>query len=142
LDDIAGMIVKKNMISGAATFFLGFLIALGPQFLFKVCDTQSGDVLRCFWMVRAAICVGILIAAFGVCLFFFPCPKVRQGLSIGVFLTGIVAVIITHKNFIGGCIAMEAVCRRLTLPALTVLGTLVILSAFLNLIYLEKKTKV
>ena len=129
------------MISGATTFLLGLLIALGPQFLFKVCDTQNSEIFRCFWMARAGICAGILIAALGACLIIFSDLQVRLGLSIGVFLTGILAVFIAHKDFIGGCVDADAACRRFTSPALTVLGALVVLGAFLNLIYLERKIK-
>ena len=136
-----GIEVKKNIISGGCALFLGLLIALGPQFLFKVCDTQSGEIFRCYWMARCEICTGILIAALGVCLMIFSSPKINLGLTIGIFLTGIVALLIPYEQLTGICAEAEAHCRRAAFPALNILSVMVVLGAVISMICLERKTR-
>ena len=133
--------MKKHMICGVAAIFLGLLIALGPQFLFKTCDVPGDNLLRCHWAARAEICTGLLIAAMGIFLTVFSDPKTRLGLTIGLFLTGIVSGIIPFEQFIGLCKEADAVCRKVTFPALIALSAFVIIGAVTNMFYLEKKAK-
>ena len=129
------------MICGVAAIFFGLLITLGPQFLFKTCDTPGDNLLRCHWAARAEICTGILIAALGICLTVFSDPKTRLGLTIGIFLAGIVSVIIPLEQFIGICKEADALCRKVTFPALLTLSAMTIIGAVANMFYLERKTK-
>ena len=134
--------MKNKIISGAAAIFLGLLFVLGPQFLFKACDIPDDGLPQCHWAVRAEICTGLLITALGIFLIIFSDYKTRMGLTVGVFLTGIVAFIIPIEQFIGVCKEAEAVCRKVTFPALIALSVLVVAGAVINMVYLEKKTKI
>jgi hypothetical protein len=136
--------MKKAVISGAAVLVLGLLIALGPQFLFKVCGqtmaaAAAGEMADCcavpeesgccapaasslpvcHWSARAEIGIGLLIAALGACMIVFTDPKTQLGLLIGVFMASLVALAIPHA-LIGGCGSMAMKCRRVAFPALTV----------------------
>jgi len=132
--------MKKAIICGSIVIILGLLIALGPQFLFKVCDSKkmsseltnddcsddgcgcSGSVVInypiCHWSARAEIGIGFLIAALGICLIVFTDPKIHLGLFIGIFFTSIIALAIPH-SLIGGCAMMTMRCRKTAFPALT-----------------------
>jgi hypothetical protein len=75
--------MKKRIISGGGVIVLGLLIALGPQFLFKVCGlTADGGFTRCHWSAQAEIGIGgILIAGLGIALILFANPRIRQSVS-------------------------------------------------------------
>ncbi|MDR3114297.1 MAG: DUF4418 family protein, partial [Treponema sp.] len=69
--------MKNRIISGSAAIAAGLLIALGPQFLFRVCAVVEGMYMKCHWSARAEIGVGALIAALGIALIVFASPKTR-----------------------------------------------------------------
>lgn len=141
--------MKKNIITGTVVIILGLLIALGPQFLFRVCDhatvsvTDVGDsgdcggddgcgcgdpvssFPQCHWSARAEIGIGFLIAALGACLIVFAETKIQLGLLIGIFFANIIALAVPH-TLIGGCDSMTMACRRVAFPALTVEGIILL----------------
>jgi hypothetical protein len=113
------------------------LVALGPYFLFTVCNATEENFPRCHWSAQAEIGAGILIIALGICvLLFLDEPKTRLGLSIGIFFTAIVALLIPHV-LIGGCSMMSMRCRRVTFPALSIICIVLLLVTISNIIYTE-----
>ena len=134
--------MKRVGVSGPVTFVLGLLVALGPQFIFKVCSGSCCcDALpRCFWSAQAEIGLGLIIVALGICLIIFDDLKIQLGLTIGVFLTGIMALCIPHV-LIGGCEMLTMACRKVAFPALTVVCTVITIAAVINIFYLERKIK-
>jgi uncharacterized membrane protein YedE/YeeE len=129
--------MKNRIISGAAAIAAGLLIALGPQFLFKVCPVEE-MLMKCHWSARAEIGVGALIAALGIALIFFANSKIRLGLTIGIFLAGVLALFIPHA-LIGGCAMHTMQCRKVAFPAITVIGILLLIGAAANAVYLARK---
>jgi len=127
--------MKKSYIASAVVVVLGALIAFGPHFLFKVCFSGCcGNV--CNFSAYAETGVGLFIAAMGLCMTVYSDPKIHQGLLLGIFFAGVVSLLIPHA-IIGGCGGMTMDCRRVAFPALTVEGTLVIVtSAFLLAVHL------
>jgi hypothetical protein len=111
--------MKKAIILGSVGILLGLLIALGPQFLFKVCGHGESGFPHCHWSAQAEIGIGLLIAALGICMIVFTDEKTRLGLLIGIFLTSIIALAIPNL-LIGGCGMMSMQCRKVAFPALTV----------------------
>jgi hypothetical protein len=130
--------MKNRIVSGAAAIISGLLIALGPQFLFKVCPVVGDIFMKCHWTAQAEIGIGILIAALGVALVVFTSPPVRLGLTIGVFLSGILALLIPHA-LIGGCPMHGMACRKIAFPAITVISVLLLAGMALNGLYLDRK---
>jgi hypothetical protein len=130
--------MKNRIVSGGAALAAGLLIALGPQFLFKVCPVMGDMVMKCHWSARAEIGAGALIAALGIALVVFAGPKTRLGLTIGVFLAGILALLIPHA-LIGGCPGHSMACRKITFPAITVISILLLTGAAFNALYLARK---
>jgi hypothetical protein len=120
--------MKNRIISGGAVIILGLLIALGPRFLFKVCPTTAGMIMKCHWSARAEIGVGALIAALGVALAVFANPKTRLGLIVGVFLSGVLALLVPHV-LVGGCPMPSMSCRKTAFPVITVVTILLLIEA-------------
>jgi hypothetical protein len=130
--------MKNRIIAGGGVIVFGLLIALGPQFLFKVCPVIGDMVMKCHWSAQAEIGIGLLIAALGIALVIFANPRVRFGLTIGVFLSGVLALLIPHA-LIGGCVMHNMPCRKITFPALTVISILLLIIAVFNGLYLARK---
>jgi hypothetical protein len=134
--------MKKGIITGSTAVVLGLLIALGPQVLFKVCAHGTSFPL-CHWSARAEIGMGLLIAALGICLIVFSDSKTQQGLTIGIFMAGIIALSISHV-LIGSCSVMTMACRRIAFPVLSIICVIVLIGSVINMIHIEgimKKTK-
>jgi hypothetical protein len=131
--------MKNRVIGGGAAIVLGLLIALGPQFLFKVCGlTAEGGFMRCHWSAQAEIGVGMLIAALGMASLVFADSKIRLGLTIGIFLSGVLALLVPH-GLIGGCAMHTMQCRKVAFPSITVIAILLLIGAVLNAAYLVRK---
>jgi hypothetical protein len=131
--------MKNRVIGGGATIILGLLIALGPQFLFKVCGlTAEGGFMRCHWSAQAEIGVGALIAGLGAAFIFFANPKIRLGLTVGIFLSGVLALLVPH-GLIGGCAMHTMPCRKVAFPSITVIAILLLIGTVLNAAYLARK---
>jgi hypothetical protein len=110
--------MKKAVICGGVVILLGLLIALGPQFLFKVCGHGEDGYPHCHWSAQAEIGMGLLIIALGACMIVFTDPKTHLGLIVGVFMASLIALAI--PNFlIGGCGMLSMKCRKIAFPALT-----------------------
>ena len=130
--------MKRTVIFAAIIIALGALIALGPQFLFKVCAHGDDGYPRCHWSGQAEIGLGFLIAALGACMIVFPDPKTRLGLSIGVFMAGIIALCIPNA-LIGGCGMMTMQCRKVAFPALTAESVVLLVFAAVTTVYVAMK---
>lgn len=135
--------MKRNIISGGAAVLFGLLLALGPQFLFKICGSShnSEQLQFCYWAARGEIAAGILIAALGIFIILLSDIKVQMGLTISIFLAGIVALLIPFRDFYGFCADTSMRCNTVTFPALVVICSLLIIGTVVNTIYLEKKTR-
>ncbi|NLD46099.1 MAG: DUF4418 family protein, partial [Clostridiaceae bacterium] len=70
--------MKKRVILGAIVTILGFLLAVGPWYIFKVC----GSTMKCFWTGRAELGIGILIIILGILNMAIPSIQARLGLSL------------------------------------------------------------
>jgi len=130
--------MKIRIIGGAAAIVLGLLIALGPQFLFKVCEPMGENFMRCHWTAQAEIGIGALIAALGIALTLFAAPKTRLGLVIGILLSGILALLIPHA-LIGGCSMSSMQCRKIAFPSITVISILLLIGGALYTLHLARK---
>lgn len=128
--------MKNRILSGAGAILSGLLISIGPQTIFKVCTTKpGGSFMKCHWTAQAEIGVGLLIAVLGVLLLVFSSHPVRLGLSLGVTLAGILAVLFPYV-LIGGCPMETMECQRVAFPAITVIAVLTIAGFVFNSVFL------
>ena len=130
--------MKNRIATGTVAFVFGLLIALGPQFLFKVCPVMGDMIMKCHWSAQAEIGIGAVIAILGIALIFFADPKIRLGLTVGVFLSGVLALLIPHA-LIGGCPGHLMPCRKITFPSITVIAILLLIMAAVNALYLARR---
>jgi len=130
--------MKKIIIYGSTVIILGLLIALGPQFLFKVCTAHNGAFPLCHWTARAELGMGMLIAALGICFIVFNDPKTQIGITIGILLSSIIVIGLPHA-LIGGCKASTMACRRIAFPALTIEGMILLVYSAVMVVYIEIK---
>jgi hypothetical protein len=128
--------MKRSVLTGSVFTVLGLLIALGPQVLFKVCAHGEGGFAHCHWTAQAEIGMGMLIAALGICMLVFTDIKTHLGLSIGMLMAGLIALLIPNM-FIGGCAIKTMACRRIAFPALTVESIIVMVFALVVVVYYE-----
>jgi hypothetical protein len=147
--------MKKVYIFSILIIIIGLLIALGPQFLFKVCGYSLTSTMNiedtnncgnddtcgcgnlsinysiCHWSAQAELGIGMLIIALGACLIVFNDIKIQLGLYIGVFFSSLIALFIPNA-LIGGCNSMDMACRKVAFPALTIESvTLLIFSSII-----------
>ena len=128
----------KKRIIGIVFIVPGLLLALGPQFLFKVCPVMDDLFMKCHWTAQAEIGIGAVIAALGVAMVLFANLKTRLGLTIGILLSAIHALLIPHV-LIGGC-AMESMpCRKIAFPAITVISILLLIGGAFYTLHLARK---
>ena len=155
--------MKKSVIVSAVVIALGLFIAFGPQYLFKLCSPamMSAEISNedcceddgacgcgsavlsfpvCYWSGRAEIGIGLLIAALGICFIVFTDPKTHLGLTIGVFLSSIIALAIPHV-LIGGCNSMSMACRKLSFPVLSIICVITLIGSIIYMILIESKKK-
>jgi len=130
----------KKRIIGIIFTALGLLLALGPQFLFKVCQPMEDIYMKCYWSARAEIGVGAVIVALGIALIVFVCSKIRLGLVIGILLSGINALLIPYA-LIGGCTMDNMPCRKIAFPAITVISIILLIVAWFYTVYLARKKR-
>jgi hypothetical protein len=130
--------MKKSIIFGSTVIALGFLVAMSPQFLFKVCTAHNGAFPLCHWTAQAELGMGMLIAALGICLIVFNDPKTQIGLVIGIFLASIIVIGIPHA-LIGGCKSSAMACRKVAFPAITVIGIILLVYSIIVMVYSEMK---
>jgi hypothetical protein len=129
--------MKIRIAGGVAAIVSGLLVALGPQFLFKVCDPMGENFMKCHWTAQAEIGVGGLIVALGIALIVFASPKTRLGLAIAVVLTAVLALLFPYA-LIGGCDMPLMDCRKIAFPAITVVSMLTIAGGALHIAYLSR----
>lgn len=128
--------MKNRVISGIVAIVFGGLIALGPQYLFKICG-QTHGVTACYWSAQAEIGIGAVFALLGIAIFAISDPRIRIGLSLSAVFNGVLAFAIVHF-LIGVCEMPDMDCRLRTLPALDIITIAAILVSAANVFYLIK----
>ena len=113
--------MKNKYIIGAAMLLIGLLIAFGPQSIFSVCEFNPEKAMKCHWMAKAEMGVGLIIAAEGALSMLFEDKAKRFGLYLSALLIAIVVMALPHV-LIGVCKNAHMPCAAMTRPALTVLG--------------------
>jgi hypothetical protein len=128
--------MKKRLLVGTGFIVLGGLIALGPQYLFKICEQTHHSITKCFWAAQGEIGIGAVIGVLGIGYVLFKRADIHLGFSIALALNGILAFLIPHR-LIGVCEHPDMACRLATLPALTILSIATVLLALVNIVMLK-----
>jgi hypothetical protein len=120
---------------GALLALLGIIIILTPWIIFPVCEMEGSYVITstgtklpmtCGWTARAETGIGALIVVAGGLLIARSTRETRQ--AVGVFTIAMGALVILFPTvLIGMCKVATHPCRMTTLPALEILGVIVII---------------
>jgi len=126
---------KMGKAIGALLVLLGIVVILTPWIIFPVCEMQglflktaSGTnfPMTCGWAARAETGVGALIMVAGGLLIARSTTETRQ--AVGIFSIAMGALVVLFPTvLIGMCKVASHPCRMTTLPALELLGIVVII---------------
>lgn len=121
--------MKAKKIVAILIVILGVVMLLIPKYIAPVCPIHDGGpIMKCHWMGQAVMGLGSLIAILGVLIFVVKDLKMAKAFSISTGLvSGLAISISTH--LIGGCSHHHMSCRMHTIPAVAIVGgILVVLS--------------
>lgn len=131
----------SRLVLGLTILVLGVLIALGPQYIFKICEQHHAhSTTTCFWTAQALLGVGGVIAVLGAAITFLKGIPLLAGLSLAVLLNSILAFLIPNL-LIGVCPEANMDCRVATLPALNILTILLIIISAASTAFLFLKQR-
>lgn len=131
--------MKNRIFNGVFLLAAGALTALGPQYLFPVC-AAGGMEMRCHRSAHWELYIGIGLALLGIASFFLKSNGFRVILNILAAALSVLSILV--PTVLVGLCSMETMrCRYLTLPALLILGGVVIAVSAVNVFLLLRKSK-
>lgn len=128
--------MKNKLFASIPSIILGILIAIAPLTFAKVCQTEGGMHMACYYTGRAALGIGIVIAVLGIVALFVK-ENVRIGLSIAVIVNSLLMIAVP-TFLIGVCKNPMMHCASVTRPTLIVLSVLALVFAAIS-VYLDSK---
>ncbi|EIK85695.1 MULTISPECIES: DUF4418 family protein [Gardnerella] len=128
--------MKNKLFASIPSIILGILIAIAPLTFAKVCQTEGGMHMACYYTGRAALGIGIVIAVLGIVALFVK-ENVRIGLSIAVIVNSLLMIAVP-TFLIGVCKSPMMHCASVTRPTLIVLSVLALVFAAIS-VYLDSK---
>ena len=133
--------MKNRLSTGLLGILYGVLLIAIPQVIAPLCGPmEDGGWMKCHYTGSAEIGVGLVAIVLGVLLLVFKDAAVRIGLSVGVVLNAVLAILLPAVH-IGGCKMPEMSCRAHTFPALYIVSAIAIVGFVINLIYLYLSNK-
>lgn len=126
--------MKKGNIFALVIVIVGALIAALPSWgPAAVCPLpESGRWMKCHWMARAELGVGVLVAMLGVLMLLQKDRGVCRGLSQALVGLAVLAAALPG-GLIGGCMNMQMPCQTVSIPVLYVLSAVLFVSSLLAL---------
>lgn len=128
--------MKNKLFASIPSIILGILIAIAPLTFAKVCQSEGGMHMACYYTGRAALGIGLVIAVLGIVALFVK-ENVRIGLSIAVIVNSLLMIAVP-TFLIGVCKSSMMHCASVTRPTLIVLSVLALVFAAISL-YLDSK---
>lgn len=128
--------MKNKLFASIPSIILGILIAIAPLTFAKVCQTEGGMHMACYYTGRAALGIGLVIAVLGIVALFVK-ENVRIGLSIAVIVNSLLMIAVP-TFLIGVCKSQMMHCASVTRPTLIVLSVLSLVFAAIS-VYLDSK---
>ncbi len=128
--------MKNKLFASIPSIILGILIAIAPLTFAKVCQSEGGMHMACYYTGRAALGIGLVIAVLGIVALFVK-ENVRIGLSIAVIVNSLLMIVVP-TFLIGVCKSSMMHCTSVTRPTLIVLSVLSLVFAAIS-VYLDSK---
>ena len=120
---------------GALLILLGVVVALTSWVSLPVCEMQGSFMetkagmkvpMTCGWTARAETGIGALVVVAGGLLVSRSTPETRQAVGVFSIATGVL-VILFPTVLIGMCRLADHPCRTGTLPALEIIGVIIVI---------------
>ncbi len=127
---------------GAVVVVLGVIVAIGPHYIFPVCQyfgqlvtTAAGTTIpmKCFWTAQAEVGLGALTVIAGLLLILSKQQETRRMLGVVAGSVGIL-VLLTPTNLIGMCVSTDHPCRVGTEPFLILAGAVVLIVGIITIV--------
>jgi uncharacterized membrane protein HdeD (DUF308 family) len=124
-----------SKILGVVAVILGIIVAVGPHYIFPVCQyygmlvqTAAGTSIpmKCYWTAMAEVGLGALIVVAGIVLIVSKQNETKRALGFILAALGVVVALVP-TYLIGVCGMAEHPCRMATQPALILLGVITII---------------
>jgi len=130
--------MKNSIIFCILIIITGLFIALGPYYVFQGCPGGCcGGTPVCFWSVKFMLAAGMIITALGSFCIVYNDPKIQLGMTIGLLLTGITALLALNV-IIGGCAVKAMKCNIVVIPILTGLNVIAVIISGIRILSLRK----
>ncbi len=125
--------IRKYFL-GAAFLLIGLLIAIGPQTIFAVCPKDPDSMaMACYYTARISVGIGTVIAALGLIQLVIRNNGFGSGISTAELLLGIL-ILLVPTILVGVCKGEHMHCHSVTLPALIILGVLLIVLSVTDIV--------
>ena len=125
--------IRKYFL-GAAFLLIGLLIAIGPQTIFAVCPKDPDSMaMACYYTARISVGIGTVIAALGLIQLVIRNNGFGSGISTAELLLGIL-ILLVPTILVGVCKGEHMHCHSATLPALIILGVLLIVLSVTDIV--------
>ena len=128
--------MKNKLFASIPAIIFGVLIAIAPLTFAKVCQSEGGMHMACYYTGRAALGIGVVIAVLGVVALFVK-DQVRAGLNVAVFVNALLMLSVP-TFLIGVCKSPMMHCASVTRPTLIVLSVLAAVFAAVA-VYMDAK---
>jgi len=128
-----------NRIFGVIFFLTGLMVLLVPRFILPVCEYQGYNPMACSHTAIAEMFAGIMVMAAAVGLFFSRGSDGLRWLSFVALVAGV--SVIWLPVAIGYCHSDRMPCNYGTVPALRLLGALIILLSLAGFFLSFRKEK-
>ena len=128
--------MKKNNIFGLLFVIIGILLSFTPNYIAPVCKVMDNHPMKCFYMGRAVVSLGVGIIVLGVVFLILKNNYIRIGIVIANIIIGVITVLMPGP-IIGTCAMHSMSCTAHTKPTVYLIGGIFILLNFLY-IYLNK----
>lgn len=126
----------KHKLISVIIMFIGLLVAIGPLFIFPVCEVTSEMVMRCHYTAMMSIGLGVSLMLIAVLIFFSQSIEFIKGLYLATGIFGTL-VITTPTILIGVCDSPMMHCHTTTRPILVLLGALVIILSTVGYLFVR-----
>lgn len=114
--------MKNKLFASIPAIVFGVLIAIAPLTFAKVCASEGGMHMACYYTGRAALGIGVVIAVLGI-ISLFVSEQVRAGLNIAIIVNALLMLAVP-TFLIGVCKSPMMHCASVTRPTLIVLSVL------------------
>lgn len=126
-----------NRIIRAILFFLGLLVLFTPHYILPVCEYHGYNKMACSYTGIAEMFIGFIIMTISVGIFLSKPIDMLRWAAVTIIVTGVTVVLLPET--IGYCHSSKMPCTYGTIPALRLLGAMIILLSFIGFLLSFKK---